>query len=180
ITAVQTPKRMKACAPSEPMRKRLVAMDSDGSHGTSGTPHTLGARAAGTSSWMPSVPAAHAGTSTVYPTHRSGAKPQYAAMPADEPITTASSTTSRVACVLLVTPRTYRRTRRAVAIIMKMKSVLTERRLESTSRLENKPMQAPAAAISTVACTGVPVLGCTSANTGGMMWLRAMCVVYRA
>ncbi|BAS70977.1 Os01g0209901, partial [Oryza sativa Japonica Group] len=106
MMAVQTPKRMNACAPSEPMRKRLVAMDSDGSHGTSGTPHTLGARAAGTRSWMPSVPAAHAGTSTVYPTHRSGAAPQYAAMPADEPMTTDSNATSRLACVLLVTPRT--------------------------------------------------------------------------
>ena len=35
-------------------------MDSEGSHGMSGMPHTLDAHATGTSSWMPSVPATHA------------------------------------------------------------------------------------------------------------------------
>ena len=38
-------------------------------------------------------------------------------------------------------------------------------------------MQALQTAMSAMACTGVPVLGCTSANMGGMMWLHAMWVV---
>jgi hypothetical protein len=140
--------------------------------------HLLGDEHLGDREQAPSVTAAHVGTSTAYPDHCSSAAPQHATIPTDEPMIASRSATSHTPCARLITPRAwYRQTRSATAIMTKMKSVLMERRLASTSRLEKNATQALAAVMSAVACTGVPR---TSANTGGMMWLWAMCVAYRA
>lgn len=60
-----------------------MAMDADGSHGTSGTPHSLGALACGTNAHRHTVDANHAGTVTAYGTHPFTFTPQHVAVADD-------------------------------------------------------------------------------------------------
>ncbi|KAK3034845.1 hypothetical protein RJ639_032300 [Escallonia herrerae] len=50
------PNLIKASYPRDPMRNRFVAIDKDGSHGTSGTPHTFGVLCFGKNTEIPKVP----------------------------------------------------------------------------------------------------------------------------
>ena len=51
----------------DPSRKKLRAMDAEGSHGTNGTPQSLGFLACGTKSRSPIVLTNKIGTVIVYP-----------------------------------------------------------------------------------------------------------------
>jgi hypothetical protein len=55
-----------------------------------------------------------------------------------------------------------------------MKRVLIDKRLAKTSKPEKKAMRALGIATRRLAFIGVPVLGWTRANIGGIMWVRAM------
>lgn len=62
-----------------------MAMDIDGSHGTNGTPHTRGSFACGTPSHRARVERNHMGRVTVKPIQPL-LKPQYAAVPIEDPM----------------------------------------------------------------------------------------------
>lgn len=59
---------------------------------------------------------------------------------------------------------------------MNMKRVEMESKSDRIASFVKKAMAAVATSIAMVALMGVPVLGSTLANQGGIIWVRAMCV----
>ena len=71
----------------DPNRKEFVAMESDGIHGTQGTPQNLGCLALGTHMAKPNVPKNHIGTEIQYIIQPlPSVLPQYAAVMMDDPM----------------------------------------------------------------------------------------------
>ena len=83
---MKIPNLINAFNGKEPTKKIFVAIDKEGSHGTSGTPQTFGVLCWVKDKDSPKVEKNHKGTVMVYPNQALGLKPQQAEVAIEEPI----------------------------------------------------------------------------------------------